>query len=119
MSGVWQRLTVKCVLGGAAVLIACTADKGGREVSVTQRDEDCTPASITAARGEQLKFVVRNESGKDKEIEGIEGTKFEEIVVPKGRTRTVSWGAPNSAGSYKLKCYLPGGANTIITIEIS
>lgn len=98
---------------------ACSSDTGGREVAITQLDETCAPESIDAARGEKLKLVVKNDGGKDKELEGIEGTKFEEIEVPKGKTRTVSWSAPNTAGSYKVKCYIPGGASTIITINVS
>jgi uncharacterized cupredoxin-like copper-binding protein len=108
-------------VASVALLIgaACTADEGGREVTITQTDDACTPESISAARGEKLKFVVTNTGSKDHELEGIEGAKFEEIAVPNGKTRTKSWTAPKDAGSLKLKCYIPGGSSTIITVQVS
>jgi len=107
------------LLAGAALGVACSGDEGGREVAVTQTDSACTPETVAAASGEKLKFVVANTGSKTHEIEGIEGTKFEEIEVPNGKTRTKSWTAPKSAGSYKLKCYIPGGSETIITVNVS
>jgi uncharacterized cupredoxin-like copper-binding protein len=108
-------------IASVALLVgaACSSDEGGREVTITQTDDACSPETITAANGEKLKFVVKNEGSKDKEIEGIEGTKFEEIEVPKGKSRTKSWTAPKDAGSFKLKCYVPGGATTIVTVTTS
>ncbi len=105
--------------GGLLAGIACSADEGGREVAVTQTDQACTPASVNAAAGEKLKFVVKNEGSKTHELEGIEGTKFEEIEVPNGKTRTKSWTAPKDAGAYKLKCYIPGGSETVLTVTVS
>lgn len=107
------------LLAGVALGAACSADEGGREVAITQRDDACAPETVTAASGEQLKFVVANTGSRTHELEGIEGTKFEEIEVPSGKTRTKSWTAPRAAGSYKLKCYIPGGSTTIITVTVS
>lgn len=98
---------------------ACSADEGGREVMISQTDAGCAPERISAARGEKLKFVIQNTSGKDKEVEGIDGTKFAELEVPKGSSRTKSWSMPAEAGDSKLKCYIPGGPATIITITAS
>ncbi len=105
----------------AAVLVAfaaaCTSSgAGGREVNITQTDDGCTPASIPVTPGEKLKLVVKNDSNKDYEIEGIDGTKLEELVVPQGRTRTPGYTVPGGAGVHKLKCYVPGGASTIIEL---
>lgn len=110
-----------CALAGAGMLlgVACSSDEGGREVAITQTDAACTPESVTAAAGEKLKFVVANQGTKTHELEGIEGTKFEEIEVPNGKTRTKSWTAPKRAGEFKLKCYIPGGSSTIVTVRVS
>lgn len=99
--------------------VACSADEGGREVTITQTDSGCAPERISAARSEKLKFVIQNSSSKDKEVEGIDGTKFPEMEVPKGSSRTKSWTAPSEAGESKLKCYIPAGPTTIITITTS
>ncbi len=101
-----------------ALFAACTSSgAGGREVNITQRDDGCTPASVKVQPGEKLKLVVKNESKKDYEVEGIEGTKLEEIVVPEGRTRSPGYTVPGAAsGTYKLKCYVPGGVSTVIEL---
>jgi uncharacterized cupredoxin-like copper-binding protein len=106
------------VMGFGALLAACgSSGAGGREVNITQADSGCTPAVIQATPGEKLKLVVKNESGKDYEVEGIEGTKLEEVVVPSGRTRTPGYTVPDGAGTHKIKCYQPGGVSTIIEVH--
>jgi uncharacterized cupredoxin-like copper-binding protein len=103
---------------GAIGLVACEGSgAGGREVVITQRDDGCTPTSISARTGEKLKVTGKNESGKDPfEIEGIEGTKLEEFEVPKGRTRSAGFTVPDEPGTYKIKCYVPGAVTTIIEV---
>jgi len=90
-------------------------------VPITQRDEGCSPETIDVTAGEQLKLVVKNESGDDYEIEGIEGTELEEVVVPAGHTRTPGYRVPraNSDATYGLKCYVPGGRSTVIELKAS
>ena len=101
----------------ATLAVACASSgAGGREVTITQRDDGCTPTRIEATAGEKLKLVVKNESGDDYEVEGIDGTKLEEVVVPKGRTRTPGYSVPDSGGTFKIKCYVPAGTSTIIEI---
>lgn len=115
-----SRALLAAVLGAVlAVIAACSSDEGGREVVITQTDNACTPENVTAARGEKLKLVIRNESSGDKEFEGIEGTKLSEMEVPKGSSRTKSWTAPADAGVAKFKCYVPGGSATIISVTVS
>lgn len=115
-----NRKRILGVIGGLALVgVACASASGGREVLITQTDTDCTPSELAAATGEKLSFVIKNEGTKDKEIEGIDGTKLQELEVPKGKTRTVSWTAPSAATTAKLKCYIPGGATTIISIAVS
>lgn len=101
-----------------ALASACASSgEGGREVAITQRDDGCAPKSIDVTPGEKLKLVVKNDSGSDYEVEGIDGTKLEEVVVPEGRTRTPGYTVPSAAsGTYKIKCYIPAGIATIIEL---
>jgi plastocyanin len=113
----WRLSGIAAVMGLVALAAACSSSgAGGREVRITQRDEGCDPASVQVTPGEKLKLVVKNESSKDYEIEGIEGTQLEEVVVPEGRTRTPGYTVPDGAGVHKLKCYVPGGPSTIIEL---
>jgi plastocyanin len=103
----------------ALVAAACAeSGAGGREVRVTQEEDACAPTSIVVTPGEKLQFVVTNESDHDVyELEGIEGTKLEEFVVPSGKTRKSGYTVPGDAnGTYKLKCYVPSGPSTIIEL---
>lgn len=109
------------LLAGATILLvlgaACSSSgAGGREVQIVQKDDGCTPTSISVTAGEKVKLVVKNESSHDYEIEGIEGTKFEELIIPEGKTRTPGYSVPNDAGTHRFKCYVPGGASTIIEL---
>jgi len=101
----------------ALLAAACGASgAGGRQVEIVQRDSGCTPASVSASPGEKLQFVVKNEAGSDYEVEGIEGTKLEELIVPKGLTRKIGYAVPSGGGTYKVKCYVPAGPSTIIEV---
>ena len=105
----------------ASLAVACGSDDGlpRRVITITQTDGGCSPTSIALATGEKVKFEVKNDGAKDREVEGIDGTKLEEVLVPSGRTRSLDYTAPGSAGSGKIKCYIPGGATTIIELAIS
>ncbi len=104
--------------GLLAVAIACSsAGAGGREVRITQQDDGCTPATVSVRPGEKLKLVVKNDAGKFFEIEGIEGTELEEVIIPEGRTREMGYAVPKKQGVYKLKCYSPGDVTTIIELK--
>ena len=108
------------VIAVAGILLlgaACgSSGAGGREVRITQADGGCTPASVSVTPGEKLKLVVKNDSSKDYEIEGIEGTNLEEVVIPEGLTRTPGYTVPSGDGVHKIKCYVPGGVSTIIEL---
>lgn len=104
VSLVW--LAAACASSGA----------GGREIQITQRDDGCTPARVDVAPGEKLKLVVKNESSRDYEIEGIDGTNLEELIVPEGLTRTPGYTVPDGDGTHKIKCYVPTGPTTIIEL---
>lgn len=106
------------VLTATLVGAACGGGGEGREVEIIQRDDGCSPAAFDAKPGEKITFELVNQGSKDKEFEGTEGTKLEEVVVPSGKTRKTNWTAPKSAGTAKFKCYLPGGSTTIITADV-
>jgi uncharacterized cupredoxin-like copper-binding protein len=101
----------------ALLALACTTG-GGREVTITAEANACSPASVDVKAGEKITFVVVNHAGGDRELEGIEGTKLEEILVPDGRTRRVNFTAPKESGVQKLKCYIPNGPSTIVDLRI-
>jgi uncharacterized cupredoxin-like copper-binding protein len=102
----------------AALAFACeSSGAGGREINVTQGDDGCTPAVIEATPGEKLDLQVKNETDSTYEIEGIEGTSLEEVLVPEGRTRSVGYNVPDEGGVSKVKCYVPGGISTIMEIR--
>ena len=105
-------------IGVPMVLVACSASgAGGREVNITQAGDGCSPTSIEATPGEKLNLLVKNETGDIYEIEGIDGAKLEEVIVPEGRTRSIGYNVPESGGTTKLKCYVPGGPATIIEVH--
>ncbi len=109
---------VMAALGGlTALAAACSSGGDGREVQISQEDSGCAPASISVKTGEKLNLVVKNNSGKDYEVEGIEGTALQEVVVPEGRTRNIGYTVPDKAGVYKLKCYVPGDVATIVELR--
>ncbi|HXG36215.1 MAG TPA: hypothetical protein VNL15_04535, partial [Dehalococcoidia bacterium] len=62
-------------------------------------------------------FVVKNTAKDDREIEGIEGTRLEEVIIPAGRTRTINYTMPKDGTTQKIKCYIPGGPTTIIEVH--
>jgi uncharacterized cupredoxin-like copper-binding protein len=102
------------------LLIACGSRAANRrEIELFQTDDSCAPQSVDLTAGEKVTFVVHNNGKKDKELEGIDGTKLEEVLVPAGRTRRVNFTAPGTAGTPKLKCYVPGGASTIIELHVT
>ncbi|MBI5290050.1 MAG: hypothetical protein HY873_13835 [Chloroflexi bacterium] len=106
-------------LGLVLLTTACTeSGSGGREVNITQGDDSCSPATVDVTPGEKLQIVVKNDSDHDVyEVEGIEGTKLEEFVVPSGKTRKSGYTVPGDANAtYKLKCYVPAGPSTIIEL---
>lgn len=113
------------VIGWACIaglfVAACGSDDGAerRVILITQTDEGCTPETIDLTAGEKVKFDVKNEGKKDREVEGVDGTKLEEVLVPSGKTRSLKYSAPKSAGSGKIKCYIPGGNTVFITLKVT
>lgn len=113
-------LFLGAAVAASSFLAACGNDDSGdrRVIQITQSDDSCSPASIDLALGEKVTFEVKNDGKKDQEVEGIDGTKLEELLIPSGKTRTINYTAPKSAGEQKVKCYAPGGASTILTLNV-
>ncbi len=118
----WPRLAIPAALL-ALVLGACGDDGGGggdrRTIQIVQTDDNCTPPTIQLTAGEKVTFEVKNQGSKDKEVEGIEGTRLEEVLVPAGRTRRINYTAPKDAGAEQIKCYVPGGASMVIEVSVA
>lgn len=114
-----SRLAIATFLVLAALLLAACAASGagGRPVDVAQTDNGCTPTVIEAVPGEKLDLRVKNDTDRTYEIEGIDGTNLEEVLVPEGRERSVGFNVPTGGGTYHVKCYVPGGVSTIIEIR--
>lgn len=108
-------------LGILPVLAACGGGDSGerRVIEIVQADGACSPVSIDLSGGERVTFRVVNQGKKDQEIEGIDGTKLEELLVPAGKTRSIDYTAPKDESVRKLKCYTPGGPATIIELKVS
>lgn len=99
--------------------VACGGDDAGTErrtVQIVQRDDACAPDRIELTVRERISFRVVNESKDDQEVEGEDGIKLEELLVPAGKTRVINYTAPDKAGSGTIKCYRPGGQTTMITV---
>jgi uncharacterized cupredoxin-like copper-binding protein len=108
---------VVAAVGLVALAAGCASSgAGGREIQITQRDDGCTPVRVDVAPGEKLKLVVKNESSKDYEIEGVDGTNLEELVVPEGLARTPGYTVPDGESTHNIKCYVPAGPSTIIEL---
>jgi uncharacterized cupredoxin-like copper-binding protein len=117
-----SRLVICAVFLALVAALAAACDDGGgnrRVIRITQTDDGCSPASVALQTGEKVRFEVKNEGDDDREVEGIEGTNLDEVIVPSGRTRNVDYTAPSREGTQKIKCYTPGGNSTIIEIKVS
>lgn len=111
-------LVLTLLLG--TLFVACSSNSSNRRVvNVVQTDDGCTPAAVPVTAGEKIKLQVRNDGKKDHELEGIEGAKLEELLVPAGRSRSTTYAVPkaNGNGTYKLNCYIPGGSSTTIVLS--
>ncbi len=114
----FRTLALVCLALVVLAGIACSnSGEGGRAVEINQSDNGCTPAAIEATPGEKLDLQVKNNTDKDYEVEGIEGAQLEEVVIPGGRDRSVGYNVPNEGGTFKIKCYVPGGTSTILEVH--
>ena len=104
-------------------LAACTSVGGGREIPVVSGERAgemfFEPKVIKVAPGEEVTFLVKNEGDQDHEFESDEAG-IEEVIIPGGRERRVSWTAPSRPGTFPVYCDLPGHreAGMELTVDV-
>lgn len=98
---------------GAAVLLAaalagCSSSSGSeREVTVIATEMKFEPATIQAKPGEKIKFTVANKGTVDHEFES-EQVKFDELIIPAGKSRSIVVTMPDKPGEYEFFCDAEG-----------
>ena len=111
-----RRLLFTPALALGLLLTAACGDvgsaSGGQEISITAGERSGSrqffePQEITVPAGARVTFVVKNVGSEDHELESKEAG-IEEVVVPPGRERKVTWTAPAQPGRYPAYCDLPG-----------
>ncbi len=113
----------------ALLLAGCgiTEVGGGDEIPVVASERDdgsmyFEPKTVTVRAGEKVTFVVKNEGDNDHEFESQDEGEagIEEVLVPAGKTRRVTWTAPDKAATYPVYCDLPGhrAAGMELTLEV-
>lgn len=111
-------------LAAAAILIAaasaCSGSEGRRIDIVAGDGPNGTmyfePKTLTVAPGEKVTFYIKNEGSGDHEFESDEAG-IDEVVIPKGRTRKVTWTAPAS-GTYPIYCDITGHRQAGMELEV-
>lgn len=94
------------ILGLTVSLTACSSAPA-RSVEIGMKDGRFTTAAVTVKAGEQIKFVLKNDDVIDHEFES-DDAKIEEVTIPAGKSREVTWKAPAEAGKYEFICDAPG-----------
>ena len=104
----------------AALLAGCSQGaapaSAGRQVRVTLSEYRIEADSTSFKPGEKVQLIVENKGREDHELESDAG-RLDEVKVPIGTTRTVTWTAPSKEGTYPLECDMPG--HTGMTIQFS
>jgi uncharacterized cupredoxin-like copper-binding protein len=101
---------LSAVLIGAAVfaLGGCGGQAtAGREIQITAKEFAFEPDVIAVKPGERVRFVIVNTGTTDHEFESDEA-KIEEITIPAGKQRTLSWTASAQPGEFAFLCDAPG-----------
>ncbi len=103
-------VVVSLVFAGCSL----TAVGGGEEIFIEAGERDgklyFEPDVVTVTVGTRVTFVIKNVGTVDHEFESIEKGEagIEEIIIPPGRTRKVTWTAPSESTTYPVYCDLPG-----------
>ena len=117
-----------CLVATGLIVTGCslTEVSGGEEITIVAGERSdgmfFEPAEITVAPGARVTFVIKNEGSVDHEFESYrEGEAgIDEIIIPPGATRRVSWTAPSEAATFPVYCDLPGhrAAGMEITLNV-
>ena len=105
-----------CLLAAGLVFGGCslTTVSGGEEITIVAGERSdgmfFEPAEVTVAPGARVTFVIKNEGSVDHEFESYRDGEagIDEIIIPPGATRRVSWTAPSEAATFPVYCDLPG-----------
>jgi uncharacterized cupredoxin-like copper-binding protein len=108
---------VSLLILSVALLTGCTASSA-REVPIEMTNYKLSPATVTVKAGEKITFALTNKSDNDHEFESESG-RFEEVVVPGGKTRKIDWTAPTKAGDYTFECDMAGHEGMEMTITVA
>lgn len=119
----WRPLVLVPAAALVALLMAACAGIGGAadlEIEIIAGERSAKevegsnlkpfyfePKEITVPAGARVRFVIKNTGTTDHEFESDEA-HIEEVLVPPGRTRKVTWTAPSKPGWYPVYCDLPG-----------
>lgn len=119
-----HRLYAMKLVGAAlsAVLLAgCSggATTGtGRQVHITLSEYRIEADATSFKPGEKVQLVLENKGREDHEFESDAGN-LDEVKVPAGTTRTVSWTAPAKEGAYSFECDMPGHDGMEIELTVA
>lgn len=112
------RTTLALTLAAVALAAAGCGTASGREIQIEMTNYKLAPATVEVKAGETVQFVLTNKSDTEHEFES-DGGKFEEILVPAGKSRKVGWTAPNKAGEYEFECDMAGHDGMTMTIHVT
>jgi len=117
-----------CLLVAGLIFGGCslTEVSGGEEITIVAGERSdgmfFEPAEITVTPGARVTFVIKNEGSVDHEFESYRDGEagIDEIIIPPGATRRVSWTAPSEAATFPVYCDLTGhrAAGMEITLKV-
>ena len=117
-----------CLVATGLIVTGCslTEVSGGEEITIVAGERSdgmfFDPAEITVAPGARVTFVIKNEGKVDHEFESYRDGEagIDEIFIPPGATRRVTWTAPSEATTFPVYCDLTGhrAAGMEITLKV-
>lgn len=113
-----MRLKIALILTSVLLLAAGCGSASGRSVPVEMSNFKLSPATVEVKAGETVKFELMNHSDTEHEFESDAG-QFEEVLVPAGKSRTVTWTAPDKAGEYEFECDMSGHDGMSMMIKVT
>lgn len=91
----------------ASLLAGCGSASHAREMTIIATEMKYEPAVIQAKAGETIKFIVVNQGTEDHEFES-EDVKFDELIIPPGKSRSIVVTMPDKPGEYAFFCDAEG-----------
>ncbi|HWI65824.1 MAG TPA: cupredoxin domain-containing protein [Symbiobacteriaceae bacterium] len=113
-----MKTALALTLAAVALAAAGCGTASGREIPIEMTNYKLAPAMVEVKAGETVQFVLTNKSDAEHEYESDDG-KFEEVLVPAGKTRKVAWTAPSKAGEYEFECDMAGHDGMTMMIHVT